>query len=55
MKDDQFRNAFFSGKSKFQRMSVAYVEIENDLELYTFEVYASMKLDTSKWNTFRTH
>lgn len=55
MQDDKFRWEFFSAQSRLQKTSVAYVEIENDLELYTFEVYASMKLDTANWNTFRTH
>jgi hypothetical protein len=51
MQDDKFRQEF----SRLQKTSVAYIDIENDLELYTFGVYASMKLDTSRWNTFRTH
>ncbi|RUL80155.1 hypothetical protein EKH80_01620 [Dyella choica] len=55
MKDDKFSKLFCSAKERLQSMSVAYIEIENDLELYIFEVYASMRLDTSKWNTFRTH
>ena len=55
MKDDQFREVFFSKQAQLQKMSVAFIEINNDLELYLFEVYASMKLDTDTWNTFRTH
>lgn len=55
MKDDQFRNAFLSVKVRLHKMAVAFIEIDNDLEQYLFEVYAAMKLDTSKWNTFRTH
>ncbi len=55
MKDNQFRAAFFAVQSRLRQMTVAFIEIENDLELYLFEVYAAMKLDTDKWNTFRTH
>jgi hypothetical protein len=55
MKDDQFRTAFFALQSRLRKMTVAYIEIDNDLELCVFEVYAAMKLDTAVWNTFRTH
>ena len=55
MKDEQFKVVFFSAQERLRKMKVAFVEINNDLELYLFEVYASMKLDTEKWNTFRTH
>lgn len=55
MKDDQFRAVFFAVQSRLREMTVAFVEIANDLELYVFEVYAAMKLDTDTWNTFRTH
>ena len=36
-------------------MSVAFIEIENPLELYVFEAFAAMTLGTHEWNTFRTH
>ena len=55
MKDDQFRRVFFAARERLRRMKVATVEVHNDLELYLFEVYAAMLLDTSAWNTFRTH
>lgn len=55
MKDEQFREVFFTKQEQLQNMTIAYIEIQNDLELYLFEVYASMKLDTDTWNTFRTH
>lgn len=55
MKDVQFRNVFFRVQERLQAMSFAFIEIPNDLELYTFEVYAAMSLDTDTWNTFRTH
>jgi hypothetical protein len=46
MKDDQFRSVFFANQNRLHEMAVAIVEIENDLELYVFEVYAAMRLDT---------
>lgn len=55
MRDEQFREVFLEAQEQLRNMYVAYVEIGNDLELYLFEVYASMKLDTDTWNTFRTH
>ncbi len=55
MKDEQFREVFFSAQERLRNMNVAYVEINNDLELYVFEVFTAMQLDTDTWNTFRTH
>ena len=55
MKDEQFKATFFAEQNRLRKMKVAYIEINNDLELYIFEVFASMKLDTDTWNTFRTH
>lgn len=55
MKDDQFREFFLSAQGRLRQTTVAFVEINNDLELYVFEVLAAMKLDTGIWNTFRTH
>ena len=36
-------------------LNVAFIEIGNPLELYLFEAYCAMELDTSEWNTFETH
>jgi len=55
MKDEQFRRIFFQAQGRLQAMRFAFIEIPNDLELYTFEVYVAMSLDTDTWNTFRTH
>ncbi len=55
MKEGPFGNVFNQYQQRLQGMRIAFIEIENDLELYLFEVYASMKLDTDPWNTFRTH
>ncbi len=55
MLDEKFSAAFLARQKKLHEMSIAFVPISNALELYLFEVYASMRLDTSKWNSFRTH
>ena len=55
MKDDQFREVFLTAQGSLRKMSVAFVQIDNDLELYLFEVMASMHFDIDTWNTFRTH
>ncbi len=55
MKDHKFRQAFHEAKRLLTGSSVAFVEIQDELELYLFEAYCAMKLDTCEWNTFRTH
>lgn len=55
MMDDKFREIFLSAQGRLREMSVAFIEIGNDVELYLFEVMAAMQLDTAAWNTFRTH
>ena len=55
MKDDDFKQYFAEAKKYIASMSVAFIEIMNELELYLFEVYCSMELNTSQWNTFKTH
>jgi hypothetical protein len=55
MRDEKFKAVFLSTQERLHRMRVAFVRIDNDLELYLFEVFASMRLDTYTWNTFRTH
>jgi len=55
MKNPPFKQAFEEAKQLLNSCSVAFIEIENPLELYLFEAYCAMELDTCKWNTFRTH
>jgi hypothetical protein len=55
MSQPRFIEAFKRAQSYLMRLDVAYVQIENSLELYVFEAYAAMTLNTHKWNTFRTH
>lgn len=55
MKDPAFRSAFEEAQVLLRGATVAFVEIDNPLELYLFEAYCAMELDTCEWNTFRTH
>ena len=55
MKDPVFLKAFTDAQRLLINSGVAFVEIENSLELYLFEAYCAMKLNTCEWNTFRTH
>jgi hypothetical protein len=59
MTDSSFRAAFDEARGLLSAMTVAWVAVENPLELYVFEAYAAMELDTGTdsggWNTFATH
>jgi len=55
MKNSEFRRMFDLAKREIGKFYVAYIRIDNDLELHLFEAYCAMKLDTSTWNTFATH
>jgi len=46
---------FDAAQTRLRAMRVAFIEIQNDLEIYLFEAYCAMELETSVWNTFRTH
>ena len=55
MADADFLARFNLAKLRLQKCEFAFIEITNDLVLYLFEAYCAMELDTSEWNTFRTH
>ncbi len=59
MQAPEFRARFDESRSYLLSLDVAFVEIGNPLELYVFEPYCAMELDTSfdagGWNTFITH
>ncbi len=55
MEIPRFKAAFDSAQKYLRNMDVAFVEIENSLELYLFEAFAAIELCTHEWNTFRTH
>lgn len=50
-----FLRAFRAAQEHLRSLAVAFIEIENPLELYVFEAYAAISLGTHEWNTFRTH
>jgi len=55
MKDADFLKAFAAAQALLRNCAVAFIEIDNPVELYLFEAYCAMELDTFEWNTFRTH
>jgi hypothetical protein len=55
MLNPDFRAAFDQSQERIRAMDVAMIEVENDLELYLFEVYCALELRTVEHNTFRTH
>jgi hypothetical protein len=59
MTNASFRERFLESQAYLRELSVAFVEIQNPLELYVFEAYCAMELDTGfdngGWNTFVTH
>lgn len=42
-------------KRELMNCNVSFFPVENDLELYLFEVYTAMKLETLYYNEFKTH
>jgi len=55
MADVAFQDGFREAQSYLKGLQVAFLEIDNPLELYLFEAFAAMELDTCDWNTFETH
>lgn len=55
MATPKFLAAFDEAQKHLRCLSVAFIAIDNPLELYVFEAYAAMSLGTHEWNTFRTH
>jgi hypothetical protein len=55
MLDPKFGKEFEIEKKYLSTLNVAFIEIDNDLELYLSVAYCALELKTSKWNTFRTH
>jgi len=55
MKDPLVAQAFTQAQQRLIAAEVAFIRIDNPLELYLFEAYCAMQLDTAEWNTFRTH
>jgi hypothetical protein len=55
MAQPTFRMAFESQREFLRSLDIAFIEIDCPVELYAFELYCSLELDTGQWNTFRTH
>jgi predicted GIY-YIG superfamily endonuclease len=59
MKDSEFQSRFEEARQYLLSLYVSFVEIDNPLELYLFEPYCALELDTGieagGWNTFETH
>ena len=55
MHNDAFKDSFMRSKDYIRTLAVAYIEITNPVELYLFELYCTMELNTDQWNTFKTH
>jgi hypothetical protein len=55
MDHEPFQRAFGAARDRLGRMDVGLVKIICPVELYAFELYCSMELDTAEWNSFRTH
>ncbi|BBP70313.1 hypothetical protein PHLH6_23170 [Pseudomonas sp. Seg1] len=55
MDDALFGTSFIEAQSYLKTLQVAAIAIENALELYVFEPYCALALDTHQWNSFETH
>jgi hypothetical protein len=55
MDDTLFGTSFTEAQTYLRSLQVATVEIKNPLELYVFEAYCAIELDTHQWNSFETH
>ena len=55
MADEKFQGHFAAAQDYLKRLNVAFIEIQNPVELYIFEAYCAMELGTGKMNTFETH
>jgi hypothetical protein len=55
MRDMGFKTAFDDAQAYLRSLTCATIAIENPLELYLFEAFCAMELDTAQWNTFVTH
>lgn len=55
MADTVFQAGFREAQAYLRGLQVAFLEIDNPLELYLLEAFAAMELNTCDWNTFETH
>ncbi|WP_445178773.1 hypothetical protein [Pseudomonas sp. McL0111] len=55
MDDPLFGTSFAEAQTYLRSLQVAAIDIQNALELYVFEPYCALALDTHQWNSFETH
>jgi len=55
MKDDDFLRLFAARRDSLKTLHVAFIETDDPFDMYLFEVYCAMELDTCRWNSLRTH
>lgn len=55
MQDALFGISFIEAQNYLKSLTAAFIEIKNPLELYVFEAYCAITLDTHQWNSFETH
>jgi len=55
MQDPLFGTSFTEAQAYLRSLQVALIAIENPLELYVFEPYCALELDTHQWSSFETH
>ena len=55
MQDPLFGMSFSEAQAYLRALQVAAIAIENPLELYVFEPFCAIELDTHQWNSFETH
>jgi hypothetical protein len=55
MLNEQFRLSFRKAQEYLRSLEVATVQVDNPLELYVFEPYCAIELETDQWNSFETH
>lgn len=55
MLDTEFGVSFAEAQDYLRSVKVAFIEVKNPLELYIFEAYCAVELDTHQWNSFETH
>lgn len=55
MQDPLFGTSFTEAQTYLRSLQVATIAITNPLELYVFEPFCALELDTHQWNSFETH
>jgi hypothetical protein len=54
-RDELFKDLFYQAKQRVSNMHLRFVEINNPIMQTLFEVYASIELKTTEFNSFDNH